>query len=350
MRVGVDATAFGNRHGDGRFARNAVRRLVELDEDSEFVLIGAETALRPSAHSTRSARDLLRLARAANRGKFDVLLFPSLVSWFPTRGTPSVVGFHDANVAKFGSLVLPSRRARAAWRLKQWLALRTADRLFTVSESARVDLERRFGLAGIEVVPEAPDPVFYPRGKARGEFILYVGGINPHKSVETLLDACAMLDPASPPLMLVGPLEDDEAHSAAGAIRERIARLGRNDRVRLPGFVDDETLATLYSTATLVVVTSLGEGFGLPAVEAAACGAPVILSDIPAHRESLGGAAAYFTPGEPAELARALSELLGDADRRRTMAEDGRRRVAELSWDRSARVLHRLLGEAAAAR
>jgi glycosyltransferase involved in cell wall biosynthesis len=98
------------------------------------------------------------------------------------------------------------------------------------------------------------------------------------------------------------------------------------------------------------VVTSLGEGFGLPAVEAAACGGPVVLSDIPPHRESLGDAARYFAAGDSAALARELSELLQDAALRRELGERGRRRVSGLSWDRSANVLRRLIDEAAEGR
>jgi glycosyltransferase involved in cell wall biosynthesis len=382
MRVGVDATAFGNRHGDGRFARNAVRRLVQLDGESDYVLLvdrsqpacrdltfGAE--LRPlplgrgsSARSMRPPVDLLRLTAAALTG-YDSLLFPSLVSWFPALGAPSVVGVHDANVARFGPVILPTRRGRAAWRLKQTIALRSAARLFTVSEAARGELARHVGLPAerLEVVPQAPDPVFRPREEAAarratvalgpataGDFVLYASGINPHKSVETLVDACAALIAAGrscPPLVLVGPLEEDSANSAAGLVRARIDRLGLADRVLLPGFVDDETLAALYSTATVAVVTSRGEGFGLPAVEAAACGAPVVLSDIPAHRETLDGAARFFPTGESGALAQALSELLDDGALRRDLAERGRRRVARLSWDRSAHVLRRLVAEAA---
>jgi glycosyltransferase involved in cell wall biosynthesis len=383
MRVGVDATAFGNRHGDGRFARNAVRRLVELDGDTSYVLFadettaesgelppGAEVRRLPlrrgaSSYTTRPARDLLRLAAAATRGEHDVLLYPSMVSWFPALGAPSVLGLHDANVAKFGRAMLPTRRARAAWRLKQSIALRSADRLFTVSEAARADLARHLGLGSeaIEVVPEAPDPVFRPRDQAAardatgrlgtlaaGEFLLYASGINPHKGVETLVDACAGLAAAGrpcPPLVMVGPLEEDAAHSAAAQVRERVERHGLDDRVLLPGFVDDETLASLYSTATAAVVTSRGEGFGLAAVEAAACGAPVVLSDIPPHRETLGDAALYFPPGDAAALAERLAEL-GDPAMRRELGERARRRVAPLTWDRAANVLRRLLAEAAA--
>jgi alpha-1,3-rhamnosyl/mannosyltransferase len=110
--------------------------------------------------------------------------------------------------------------------------------------------------------------------------------------------------------------------------------------------VDDETLACLYSTATAAVVTSRGEGFGLPAVEAAACGAPVVLSDLPAHRESLGGAARYFTPADSAALARELSDVTGDAALRRDLAERARRRVAGLSWDHAADALRHLIAAA----
>ena len=380
--MGVDATAFGNRHGDGRFARNAVRRLVELDHQTRYVLFidrseaaradlpgGAELwplplGRRTTAYTSRPARDLVRLASATARREYDALLFPSLVSWFPTVRAPSVVGVHDANVARFGRTLLPTRRARAMWRVKQAAALRRAARLFTVSESARAELHKHLGLdpERVDVVPQAPDPVFTPREEAAarratahlgaaGDFILYAGGINPHKGVETLVDACAQLTAAGrpcPPLVLVGPLEDDEAHSGARAVRAQIAHHRLADRVLLPGFVDDETLASLYSTATVVVATSRGEGFGLCPVEAAACGAPVVLSDIPPHRETLGDAARYFPPRDSAALARTLSDLLGAPDLRRALGERARRRISPLSWDRAAIALRRLLADAAA--
>ncbi len=380
MQVGVDATAFGNRHGDGRFARNAVRRLIELDRESRYVLFTDKRALDgvdlpadraawrlrdPSSYRTRPARDLLRLAAAAHRYEYDAFLFPSLVSWFPAIGTPSVLGLHDANVARFGPTMLPTRRARAAWRVKQRVALRSAARVFTVSQAARADLVRHLGLPveRLEVVPEAPDPVFWPRERraarlatahlgpiAAGDFLLYASGINPHKSVETLIDARAELAAAGrrcPPLVIVGPLEEDTAHSAAVAVRARIERRRSRESVLLPGFVDDETLASLYSTATATVVTSRNEGFGLPAVEAAACGSPVVLSDIPAHRETLGDAAWYFPPGNAAALADHLVELISDPTLRGELAARARHRVAPLSWDRAAATLRRLLAEAA---
>jgi glycosyltransferase involved in cell wall biosynthesis len=95
-----------------------------------------------------------------------------------------------------------------------------------------------------------------------------------------------------------------------------------------------------------VAIPSLAEGFGLPAVEAAACGAPVVLSDIAAHRETLGGAAAFFPPRSAERLADELGRLLGDDDARRVTAMQCREAVAGLSWNATADVLRGLLGDA----
>jgi glycosyltransferase involved in cell wall biosynthesis len=390
MNVGIDATGLANRHGDGRFARNAIRRLVELDPDTRYVLhadpataravelpAGAEVrllrlgrdaagALAPDA--TRPVADLVRAALAASREGYDAFLFPSLVTWVPSFGVPTVVGIHDANVARFGARVLPARRARVAWRAKQALAVRRATRLFTVSRAAREDLVEHLGVAAgrLAVVPEAPDPVFGPRptpaarqrvaglGLATNEpFVLLAGGIGPHKSPWTLLEACAALrdDGRAPPaVVVVDALENRTARRAAAALRERAAALGLEGGLQIPGFVDDEALASLYSLATAVVSTSLAEGFGLPPVEAAACGAPVVVSDIPAHRETLGDAAVRFAPGDARGLASALAPLLEDSELRRALGERARARASEHSWDDAASQLRRLLEEAAATR
>lgn len=390
MNVGVDATGLANRHGDGRFARNAIRRLVELDPDTRYVLhldaataravelpagaevrrleLGRDAAAALSADSPRPLADLARASLAATRGGYDAFLFPSLVTWVPAFGMPTVVGIHDANVARFGARVLPARRARAAWRAKQTLALRQAARLFTVSRAARDDLVAHLGVGSerVSIVPEAPDPVFFPRppeaarrqvaslGLALEDgFVLLAGGIGPHKSPQTLLEACAALRDAgrpAPPIVVVDALENRTASAAADALRGRAAALGLASRLAIPGFVDDETLAALYSLATAVVSTSLGEGFGLPPIEAAACGAPVVASDIPAHRESLGDAAVRFAPGDARGLAGALGRLIDDPGWRRAMADRARRRAAEHTWDRAASELRRLVAEAAAMR
>jgi glycosyltransferase involved in cell wall biosynthesis len=227
-----------------------------------------------------------------------------------------------------------------------------------VSESARAAISSRLRIPAdkLAVVPEAPAPVFTPRaqpevvhaaaeiGLPPGErFLLYAGGISPHKNIETLLDAFARLEGVK--LVLVGAL-DDAYLSAAGAIRKRIADLGVDGAVLLPGFVSDETLAGLYSGAAAVVLPSLAEGFGLPAVEAAACAAPVVLSDIPAHRETLGEDALFFPPRDADRLGEQLEQLLGSDMLRRSLGERGHRRVARYTWDASAEALRKLVHEA----
>ena len=385
MRFGIDAAGWLNRRGFGRFTRNAVTRLVESDGEAEYVLlVDSDTAARaalpsgarirvvatskPPAEaaaegSYRRIADVWRFARAARTESLDAFLFPSLQTWFPVRGTAVVVGVHDTISDDLPELAFPSRRDRVLWQLKQRLAIRGADRLFAVSEASRSAVAARFGLPqeSIAVVPEAPDPVFSPRAPedveeaaagigAPARYILFAGGISPHKNVTGLVRAYAALTARvadAPALVLAGSLEDEVYATAAESVRGHIAQLGLNGHVLLPGFVSDEVLARLYSGAALVVNPSLGEGFGLPAVEAAACGAPLVLSDLPAHRESLGDAALYVSPGDDVGLADALVRLLGDAQLRDDLATRARARVARLSWDDAATALGSLLREAA---
>ena len=290
------------------------------------------------------------------------MLFPSVYSYFPVGRVPFVVGIHDAIVHELPELTLPERRARLFWRLKERHALRHATRIFTVSQAARAALVERLSLdpARIAVVPEAPAPVFGPRlrdeidtalaplGLGPGEpFVLCAaGGVSPHKNIPTLLTAYATLA-AAPRLVIAGALEGDAFLSASTEVRERIAVLGLVDRVLLPGFVSDETLAALYAGATVVVNPSLAEGFGLTAVEAAACGAALLLSDLPAHRETLGEAARFFAPRETHELAAQLALLLSDEPARQTMATRCVQAVAMLTWDAAALRLRDLVHEAA---
>jgi alpha-1,3-rhamnosyl/mannosyltransferase len=236
--------------------------------------------------------------------------------------------------------------------------------LFTVSHSAQAQIVARFGLSAdrVEVVGHGgAGPVFFPReGErlARGlaevsvssePFLLGAGGINPHKNVDTLLRAYAQLrreraDTA--PLVIVGALEGSYV-SASTQVRALIGELGLVEAVMLPGFVSDETLACLYSAAAAVVIPSLAEGFGLPAVEAAACAAVVVASDIPAHRENLGEGGLFFAPRDQGALAAALRRVLSDRGLSEGLRGRGREAVARFSWDETARRLREVIGRAA---
>ena len=124
--------------------------------------------------------------------------------------------------------------------------------------------------------------------------------------------------------------------------------LSLGERVLLPGFVSDETLACLYAGATGVVLPSLGEGFGLPAVEAAACGAALVLSDLPAHRETLDGAALFVEPTDVDGIAAALARVLADESERASLARRAQEAASRLTWDAAADAVRRLLDDAVA--
>jgi glycosyltransferase involved in cell wall biosynthesis len=390
MRVGVDATSWANRRGFGRFARNVVSRLIELDADDRYVMYfdagaadmpelpaGAEqrsVLLRrdpiraAAAGSRRPVSDLLRLARAVRRRDVDVFLFPSVYTYFPVVRVPTVVGVHDATADQLPGLTFPSRRDHVAWNLKQRVAVSRAKRVFSVSGPARADIVARFGLRPeqVAIVPEAPDPVFSPRSAAQvagalewlglpksEPFLLYAGGISPHKNLDALLAAYVSLGRSGRRqnrLLVAGDLSADSYLSSADALRRTIAERRLEDDVRLLGYVTDETLACLYSGATAVVSPSLAEGFGLTAVEAAACGAATVLSDLPAHHAALGNAALYFPPTDSDAMSRQLAKVIEDGHLRAELGERGQHAAAAMSWTDAARKLRAVLGEAAGRR
>ena len=119
-------------------------------------------------------------------------------------------------------------------------------------------------------------------------------------------------------------------------IRREIQALGLEERVQFLGFVDDQDLPALYTLADLFLYPSKYEGFGLPVVEAMACGCPVLTANRASLPEVVGDAAVMVDPDDTEALAAAMQSLLGDSERRRALREAGRIRAAELSWDRAA--------------
>jgi glycosyltransferase involved in cell wall biosynthesis len=377
VRLGVDACSWSNRRGFGRFTRELLGHMVAEAGPHELTLIVdratadewdlprsvrldvVDTAAQPSraasARGSRSAADVWRLARAAARHAFDVFFFPAVYSFYPLlRRVPSIVTFHDAIADRHGDLVFPGRWPRLLWGAKSWMARRQADRILTVSESARKDIVRCFGgAAKVRVVAEAAGPQFQVSDDAEGQrrvrahyglpaedpLLLHVGGLGPHKNLSRLLLALETVARPEHPwhLALVG---DDTAagfHSEVSALRQIVRRTSLQGRVTLTGEVPDRDLVLLYNTATALVLPSLAEGFGLPAVEAMACGLPVAASRRGSLPEVLGPAAAYFDPLEPAEMTAAVLSVLGDEPLRQRLRREGLTRARTFSWRAAAR-------------
>lgn len=173
--------------------------------------------------------------------------------------------------------------------------------------------------------PFSPSPT-----PASPEHILFVGGTDPHKNLDLLL--AVMADPVGgrlPPLVVAGP-----AASVSGA-----ATLSAQGRVRTVTTPNDAALAALYQRALALVLPSRNEGFGLPALEAMACGCPVVAARSGALPEVCGDAAVLLDPDQPSAWRDALLVLLDEPDRRATLARAGLERARAFTWDRTAREL-----------
>jgi glycosyltransferase involved in cell wall biosynthesis len=365
--------------------------MVRLSPTDDFVLLGDEEAaalidlqgpnvrvvpvelrVPPSraaaAGGRRSISDMLRLSRAVAREELDVFFSPSVYAYYPLPPRlAAVVCIHDAIASRYPELTFPTRRDRLYWDLKVWLAIRQSRLVLTVSEYAAGELATVMGIRPdrIRVSGEAPADSFRPieqphviRAAAEraglppdARWFMYVGGFNPHKNVDLLVRAHAKLartcDSSPPYLLLVGPLKNDRFYADPARIREAIAAAGTEDLVIWLGFVADEELRYLNSGALAVVLPSESEGFGLPAVEAAACGTPTVATTESPLPDLLAGGGLFVKPGDVDALESALARMLRD-DARHEMGRVARERAEQLSWERSARLTLDALYEAAA--
>ncbi|MFO0910615.1 MAG: glycosyltransferase family 1 protein [Isosphaeraceae bacterium] len=377
--IGFDGGCLANRRGFGRFARRVRHALADeiggdelivlIDHPSrEFVeipdrctVIPVEVRESPSQAASSTGRrrlgDLLAMGRAASRTGLDLMYFPATYSAFPVWNVGRVVvTMHDTLALAQPHLVFPNWKGRLAWAVKEHVAARRADLIVTVSQVARRDLMSWFHLPAsrVAVVSEGPDPIFGPRLPgpesdavlaARGihpggRYLLYVGGLSPHKNLPRLIEAFARSGLAGEgfQLVLVGDFAD-VFHTHVPAIRAAIERCRVDEQVVLTGFVPDSELVHLYNRTEALVQPSLMEGFGLPPVEAMACGKPVVCSSAGSLPEVVGDAGLFFDPTDVPAMADAMRLIIDDPGLRLTLASRARARAREFDWSRAARTL-----------
>jgi glycosyltransferase involved in cell wall biosynthesis len=308
----------------------------------------------------------MAMSRALSDRSIDVLLFPTVYSYVPVLSRArKVILFHDVTAETFPDLTLDSRRSRWFWRAKIALARRQADVIGTVSDYSRARLARQFGIepSRVHVVGEAADPVFrrldHPRATDRltsigftgaRRAVVYVGGFSPHKNLRGLVDAFDRLAAGASfgdvDLILVGGYEHETFFTCYQEIRDHVRERGLDRRVHFTGFLPDEDLVALLNLATVLVLPSKMEGFGLPAVEAAACGCPVIATTESPLPGLLGDAGVFIDPLDPAALERALASVLSSPERRETMRRAGLSAAATLTWTAAARDMLGLMNRA----
>jgi glycosyltransferase involved in cell wall biosynthesis len=347
MRVGIDATPLlGPRTGVGRYVAGLVEALAELPggEPEEIALVpftwrGTADLPRvvPAAPRLRVGRR--RVPARLLRATWAAVAFPP-VEWLagpvdvfhatnfvapPARRAATVVTIHDLTYLRHPEMVTA---ASARYRDLVPRALRRGATVCTptaavgaeVADTYRLPPERLvvtpLGVGPAWRAATPPDPAWLAANGLPERYLLFVGNREPRKNLPTLLAAYRELlagrvpgagrggsGSPVPPLVLVGPAGWGEALDLAGLPAEA---------VRTPGYLPEDDLARVVAGAAALVFPSWYEGFGLPALEALACGTPVVATDLPALREVLGDQAELVPPGDAAALADALARVLED--------------------------------------
>jgi len=372
--IAFDARKLGD-FGIGTYVGGLLAALGRLDREHRYlVFVGAagEGALPPLPENFEvvaersqlySLRELVTLSArlATRRATLYHATHYVLPLWLPC---PAVATIHDLIHLLFPEF-LPGRLALPYARLMIGQTLRRSARILAVSQTTARDLERSFEVAPgkIEVVYNGVDERFRePVGRERiaaslarhgiaAPYLLFVGNPKPHKNLDTLLRAFALATAQGLEHHILVCAGD---RSGGGTRAEQLAlHLGIRSRVLFLGHLPAADLPALYQGAELFVYPSLYEGFGLPVAEAMASGVPVIASTTAALAEIAGDAALLVDPLDAPGLARAIVQTLADPEERGRLAERGRRRAREFSWDRAAQhtlaVYRQVLGEPARA-
>ncbi len=366
VRIGIDARKLHD-FGIGTYIRNLLLQLARIDQATDYVLLCRErdqdmaARLGPNFRAvTEPARpysfgEQIRVPIALRRERVDLFHAPHYVLP-PLVHCRSVVTIHDCIHLIFPQY-LPGRMAHAYAQATIWTATRRADRILTVSEASKSDILRCFRVPANKIIVtyNAIDPGFltdpsdeeFARTRERYQltnpFVLYVGNIKPHKNLERLIDAFDRVrrqgfDELN--LVIIG----DQISRYQG-LRRAVHRHKLHKHVRFLGFVAPATLSVLYRLASVFAFPSLYEGFGLPPLEAMACGTPVLSSNVSSLPEVLGDAALLVDPYSPEAIAEGLARLLTDEALRATLKVRGLARVRLYSWEQSVRRVREVYDE-----
>lgn len=343
--------------GVGHYTLELAQALARIAPDDRFELVSPLPSLhRPvspsNLHITQvSVNRLIRrfwwqavLPLTIRRSRFSV--FHGTNYSVPLRKVcPTVVTIHDLSLLLWPQTHQQHLVRRARFRLP--LMARRADAIIVPSQSVKTEVCEHLGIhdSRITVIPEAPRSSFWQvpveetvvvrrRLNIGDDFILFVGTIEPRKNLLTLVRAFEEIvrnGVSQTQLVLVGNegwLTDE--------LQDFLRTADFRERVRFVGYLADDDLRALYSSCRVFVYPSLYEGFGLPLLEAMACGAPVITSDIPSVRETVGDVALLVSPTDVNELARSLIPLLENSAEREQRSAAGKQHASKFSWGKAA--------------
>ncbi|GKU31661.1 glycosyltransferase family 4 protein [Clostridium folliculivorans] len=339
-------------HGIARYTYELIKNSSESDEVFYSILVNDIALGKKIFKDIKNIEFILMKSKFLSLG--EQLELPKIVNKFKGKAifhSPSFVGspfiktdmvmtIHDLNHIRFPQFYTPFHKYYYKFIVKSSANL--SKKLLTVSEFSKLELvdwleckkdkvvvtyngiDKNFNVIKEQLQLEA----IRNKYKLHDKFILYVGNLKPHKNVETLVEAMKYLQDEKIKLVINGRVNE--------SLKQIVDKHGLQDKIQFIGFVDDDDLSGLYNLAEVFIFPSLYEGFGLPPLEAMACGCPTIVSNTSSLPEVVGDNAIKIEPKDHKALADGIKMLLRDELKRELIIEGGIRRAKEFSWTKTA--------------
>lgn len=369
MIIGIDARFFGPKtKGLGRYTQKLIEGLEHIDSKNEYVIFLRKLdfdSYQPRNPNFKkvvfdcpwySFSEQIFFPLTISKHKIDLMHFPHFNAPIFYFG-PFVATIHDLILMRFGT-----RRAsifgafryfikKIGYKIAIWSIIARAKKIITVSEYVKKDILSHFNVneqkisviyegrpeADLSLPKEKNENNFFKKLGVKNSYWLYVGNAYPHKNLKNLLLSYKILSEkykCDSQLLLVG--EEDYFYQKLK--QESFKIFGaENKNVVFAGFVADEDLAVLYKNACVYVFPSFYEGFGLPPLEAMSFGLPVACANATCLPEILGGAAIYFNPEKPQDMAEKINCVLADKNLRKNLIDKGFQQIKKYSWEEMAR-------------
>lgn len=365
MKIAIDIRTINKpRSGVGYYVTNLIQKLQDIDKENQYCLISNNgeyentfraqpnfenhrTWVSNENHLFGDFWESFYLPRLLEKKNVSVFHGPAFMAPLVKRNMGTVVTIHD-----IVSFIMPDTiPMKYAFYMRNLIKLvsRRADRIISVSHSTKNDLITWLGIPEekITVVHQAVSEMFHPaesgddgvemrrRFGIHGRYMLFVGNLEPRKNLIRLMEAFAMSRErlgGSIQLVICG-----KKGWLCSGILKAYERIRRGDDILITNYVNEKDLLGLYQNAEMFVFPTRYEGFGLPALEAMACGAPVITSNVSSLPEITGGAAMLIAPSDVGQISEAMIKLAGSASLRSELRERGFKQAKLFSWTKTAR-------------
>jgi glycosyltransferase involved in cell wall biosynthesis len=355
MRIGVMLRHLGEPGGIGVYTRNLLHALLKIDHHNSYHMLYRRSACLGSFSASPNVTEIvlrgpnklwwdqISVPVYARKANLDVIFNPKLSAPLFTRRATILV-MHGAE-----QFAVPSAfkwHDRIYFTVANRFYCRFVSAIIAMTQIGARDIARLMGAPPrrIHVIPEAfnelcrimpPEETLAVRHKYSlpKHFVLFLGGMNPIKNFGNVLRAFSRLTSEYPhKLVVVGFRRWKISKDLA-----LVDRLGLRSRVVFTGFVPDEEIPAFYNVADVLVFPSLYEGFGIPVLEAMACGCPVVTTETGCSPEVAGGAAMLVNPYDPEQISEAIKRVLTEPDLRQQLIERGVQRAKDFSWNKCAR-------------